>query len=509
MTSNFKQETESSTTLPKVLHSPGGIRGRWLMNSLSFVLVILAAVMILISVGISNYYYATVRDSLLSRATQTADIYRKYFTETYDQFYTQAEASVATFALQGKIELQFLDRNGRVLMSTSELSAGGLASTEDTAQALTSQKTAVFMGYDPLSNERVMSVTAPLLSARDDLIGGVRMISSLRIAERQIWFIMGVSILVCFLFLLLVIVSNSYFIRSIVDPVLKINAIAKEIAAGQYGVRLQKTYDDEIGELCDTINYMSDEISRAERMKNDFISSVSHELRTPLTAIAGWSETLLAGGGEDPEEVLQGITIIQKEAGRLTRLVEELLDFARIESGRMKLEMGRFDLSIELYEAVYMYDNLLKKSGIVLSYDEDMESNYEINGDRHRMKQVFLNILDNAAKYGATGKKIDIALKRDGGNILASIRDYGAGIPEAELPFVKEKFYKGSSRQRGSGIGLAVTEEIVTLHGGTVDISSVVNEGVTVTVTLPAADAQTALGITGALPSTTEPPLSM
>ena len=125
------------------------------------------------------------------------------------------------------------------------------------------------------------------------------------------------------------------------------------------------------------------------------------------------------------------------------------------------------------------------------------------------MKQVFLNILDNAAKYGATGKKIDIALKRDGGNILASIRDYGAGIPEAELPFVKEKFYKGSSKQRGSGIGLAVTEEIVTLHGGTVDISSVVNEGVTVTVTLPAADAQTALGITGALPSTTEPPLSM
>lgn len=506
---DFKQETESPAALPKVLHSPGGIRGRWLMNSLSFVLLILAAVMILISVGVSNYYYASVRDSLLSRATQTADIYRKYFTETYDQFYTQAEASVATFALQEKIELQFLDRNGRVLMSTSGLSAGGLASTEDTEQALTSQKTAVFMGYDPLSNEKVMSVTAPLLSARDDLIGGVRMISSLRIVERQIWCIMGVSILTCFLFLLLVIISNSYFIRSIVDPVLKINAIAKEIAAGQYGVRLQKTYDDEIGELCDTINYMSDEINRAEHMKNDFISSVSHELRTPLTAIAGWSETLLAGGGEDPEEVLQGITIIQKEAGRLTRLVEELLDFARIESGRMKLEMGRFDLSIELYEAVYMYDNLLKKSGIVLSYDEDIESNYEINGDRHRMKQVFLNILDNAAKYGATGKKIDIILRRDGDYILASIRDYGVGIPEAELPFVKEKFYKGSSKQRGSGIGLAVTEEIVTLHGGTVDISSVVNEGTTVTVTLPAADAQTALGITGALPQITEPPSSM
>ena len=488
---------------PKVLHSPGGIRGRWMMNSLSFVLVILAAVMILISVGVSGYYYATVRDNLVSRAVTASDTFRKYFTDTYDQFYTQAESTVTTFSEQDKLEQQFLDANGRILLSTSGLSGGGLASTEDATQALATQKTSVFTGRDPLSDERVMSVTAPLLSSRGDLVGGVRFISSLRVVERQIWIIIGVSLLACLVFLIFVVASNSYFIRSIVDPVLKINNIAKEIAAGRYGVRLQKTYDDEIGELCDTINYMSDEINRAERMKNDFISSVSHELRTPLTAIGGWSETLLAGGGEDPEEVMQGLTIIQKEAGRLTRMVEELLDFARIESGRMKLEVENFDLSIELYEAVYMYENLLRKSGIRLNYDEDVEANYFVNGDRHRMKQVFLNILDNAAKYGGDGKRIDIRLVRDGGNLVATVRDYGQGIPEAELPFVKEKFYKGSSKQRGSGIGLAVTEEIVVLHGGTLDIASAVGEGTTVTVTLPSAKAEEALGITGA-PSRTE-----
>ena len=553
---------------PKVLHSPGGIRGRWMMNSLSFVLVILAAVMILISVGVSGYYYATVRDNLVSRAVTASDTFRKYFTDTYDQFYTQAESTVTTFSEQDKLEQQFLDANGRILLSTSGLSGGGLASTEDATQALATQKTSVFTGRDPLSDERVMSVTAPLLSSRGDLVGGVRFITSLRVVERQIWIIIGVSLLACLVFLIFVVASNSYFIRSIVDPVLKINNIAKEIAAGRYGVRLQKTYDDEIGELCDTINYMSDEINRAERMKNDFISSVSHELRTPLTAIGGWSETLLAGGGEDPEEVMQGLTIIQKEAGRLTRMVEELLDFARIESGRMKLEVENFDLSIELYEAVYMYENLLRKSGIRLNYDEDVEANYFVNGDRHRMKQVFLNILDNAAKYGGDGKRIDIRLVRDGGKLVATVRDYGQGIPEAELPFVKEKFYKGSSKQRGSGIGLAVTEEIVALHGGdgkridirlvrdggklvatvrdygqgipeaelpfvkekfykgsskqrgsgiglavteeivalhggTLDIASAVGEGTTVTVTLPSAKAEEALGITGA-PSRTE-----
>ena len=235
-------------------------------------------------------------NELMSEAKVLAsDTFRKYFTDTYDQFYTQAEATVTTFQDQDKFEQQFLDANGRILLSTSGLSGGGVASTEDASQALSGQKTAVFTGRDPLSGERVMSVTAPLLSARGDLVGGVRYITSLRIVERQIWMIVGFSLLACLLFLMLVVASNSYFIRSIVDPVLKINTIAKEIAAGRYGVRLQKTYDDEIGELCDTINYMSDEISRAERMKNDFISSVSHELRTPLTAIGGWSETLLAG----------------------------------------------------------------------------------------------------------------------------------------------------------------------------------------------------------------------
>ena len=155
-----KPEPSPKPETPKVQHSPGGIKGRWLVNSLSFVLVILAVVVILISVGVSGYYYATVRDNLASRAATTSDTFRKYFTDTYDQFYTQAEATVTTFQDQDKFEQQFLDANGRILLSTSGLSGGGVASTEDASQALSGQKTAVFTGRDPLSGERVMSVTA-------------------------------------------------------------------------------------------------------------------------------------------------------------------------------------------------------------------------------------------------------------------------------------------------------------------------------------------------------------
>lgn len=471
----------------KVQHTPGGLRGRWLLNSLSFVVVILAAVMIFVSVGFSQYYYTTIRNNLLSRVNTTAATFRNYWTGSYEQFYAFASRYVVEYEHKDKLEVQFLNQYSHVILSTSGMSADSVPQTGDVERALTELESASWLGEDPLSGERVMSCTAPLFTENGDFIGGLRVVTSLAIAERQIHQIILLSLAVGTAFMGLVLLSNRYFIKTILEPVVRINEIVKEITAGRYGMRLEKKFDDEIGQLCDSINYMSEEIARAERMKNDFISSLSHELRTPLTAIAGWSETLLAGGGEDPEALTQGLEIIQKESKRLTSMVEELMDYARIESGRMKLEVEDFDLSLELYEAVYMYDNLLRKERITLDYSENDGEDYFISGDRHRMKQVFLNVIDNAAKYGADGKKIKVSIIRRHGVIIVKVRDFGPGIPEAELPFVKEKFYKGSSKQRGSGIGLSVSDEIVKLHGGTLDIKSRPGDGTVVIVTIPAA----------------------
>ncbi len=333
-----------------------------------------------------------------------------------------------------------------------------------------------------------MSASAPLYDSNQNLVGCLRVVSSMALVQRQILYVVLACLIVGLFFALTVELSNRYFIKSIVEPVMKINIIAKEISAGRYGMRLHKVYDDEIGDLCDTINHMSEEISRAERMKNDFISSVSHELRTPLTAIGGWSDTLIAGGATDPEEVIMGLRIIQKESSRLTQMVEELLDFTRLESGRMKLNVELFDVGAELYEAVYMYQNMLEKENIQLIYDIP-DQMCPVSGDRHRLKQVFLNIIDNAAKYGKSGGKIEIVLSRDSYTVRIDVRDWGVGIKEDELPFVKEKFYKGSSKQRGNGIGLAVTDEIVRMHGGTLNIASKYGEGTVVTVSLPLANA--------------------
>ena len=471
--------------LNRVQRSFSGLKGRWLVNSFSFVVVILAAVVITASIGVSTFYYSDVRQTMTSNATR-AQITMSLYLDSTDNYYTWARQYITDFKKADKYEVQFLNASGRIILSSSSMTANYMPKTQDVARAIEEQRVLSWSGIDPMTGERVISATAPLIDTAGTVRGAVRTVSSLSIVEKQITFIVLGVVGVAAIFLALVVLSNRYFLKSILEPVQRINGLAGEIAAGRYGLHLQKVYDDEIGELCDTINNMSDEIARAERIKNEFISSVSHELRTPLTAIGGWSETLIAGGGTDPEEVMHGLEIIQKESRRLTRMVEELLDFSRIESGRLKLDIETFDLEIELCEAVYMYENLLTSADMTLDYDVDPDAMYYVSGDRHRMKQVFLNIIDNAAKYGRDGKRIAVNVERVENEVRVVVRDWGAGIPEDELPHVKERFYKGSSKERGSGIGLAVTDEIVKLHGGTLTITSKVGEGTAVVITVPA-----------------------
>ena len=231
---------------------------------------------------------------------------------------------------------------------------------------------------------------------------------------------------------------------------------------------------------------MIKQTKRAFISETEFISSLSHELRTPLTAISGWSETLLSGETLDPEETRRGIGIIQRESRRLTEMVTELLDFTRMEDGRMTLNVEMTDLRAEFEDTVYMYGSRLRQEGIqlrVLDNDDDIP---EIPCDPKRMRQVLLNILDNAAKHGGEGKRIDASIGLEGDSVIIRIRDYGPGIPEDELPLVKKKFFKGSSKARGSGIGLAVCDEIVEMHGGSLTLSNAVGGGTLVVICLPA-----------------------
>lgn len=164
----------------------------------------------------------------------------------------------------------------------------------------------------------------------------------------------------------------------------------------------------------------------------------------------------------------------------------ELLDFTRMQDGRMTLHVEPTDILAEFEDTVFMYSSRLAQDGIRLEYLESEQEIPEIPCDAQRLRQVFLNILDNAAKHGGQGARIEAAIAYEAGSVVVRIRDYGPGIPEDEIPLVKMKFYKGSSSVRGTGIGLAVCDEIVEMHGGTLTLENAPGGGTLVTVRLPA-----------------------
>ena len=229
---------------------------------------------------------------------------------------------------------------------------------------------------------------------------------------------------------------------------------------------------------------MISEVAATDKLKNDFISTVSHELRTPLTAIKGWGEMLKELDGEDKELSRRGTEVIINESERLSRLVEELLDFSRIQSGRMTLRLEKIDVLAELDEAIFVFKERSKRDGIELTYNVP-EIPAPMMADPSRIKQVFVNILDNAFKYSDRGGVVNVEAVCYDGMLTIKFSDNGCGIAETDLPNIKKKFYKANLEVRGSGIGLAVVDEIIKLHNGAFDIESELNAGTIVTVEFP------------------------
>lgn len=461
-----------------------GIRKRWMLNSISAVLLIVLFAVAAFSTAIGGYYYSTMSIGLNSRIASALPYFSS--AKSPSEYLQSASTYVQSFADKDRMELQIIRTSGSIYESTNDLTiAGSFPDTPDVKSVLDSNRLTSWSGTVSNTGERIMSVSAPITNRNGTLIGVIRMVTSLGKADIQVVRIIAVALAVGVAIVLLVYSSNLYFVRSIVEPVTAVTDTAKRIAGGSYGIQMEKRFDDEVGDLIDAINDMSLKIKQSEKMKSEFISSVSHELRTPLTAINGWAETIMNGEVRDAEDVKKGMSIIVSEARRLTNMVEELLEFSRIEDGRFTLSVEPMDIKAELEDAVYTYREFFRREGIVLHHHDCEDEFPPIPGDPERMRQVFCNLLDNASKHGGSGKRIDTAIRREGDAAVITIRDYGPGIPEEELPHVKYKFYKGSSKARGSGIGLAVCEEIVTRHNGRLDIGNAEGGGCLVTVRLP------------------------
>ena len=462
-----------------------GLRKRWLLNTVSIIFALGMVCVMAITAIFANYYYSNMQSDIWNRAESTTEFFADYLNQNYKEFYQSCIVYAKTFEDKDTVELQFINNQGQIVASSYGRFASESPTTPEIMESVTTGRMRPFLGSDPTTGERILSVSSPMIYSNGEVIGVLRFVTSTRLVDRQIFWVALVSFFVLLVVLAVVLFNSEYYMRSILNPVREIIEKAQRIANGSYGVQIQPKYQDEIGDLAETINEMSAKIAQNEKIQAEFISQLSHELRTPLTVINGWSETLLADENMDAT-TRQGMKIISSEAQRLTEMVMELLDFTRMQDGRMTLAVEQTDICTEFEDTVFMYGKRLSQDGILLNYVDSDQVIPDIPCDPKRMRQVFLNILDNAAKHGGDGKRIDVSISFVSNTVVIRIRDYGPGIPEDEIPLVKKKFYKGSSKARGTGIGLAVADEIVQMHGGTLTLENAIGGGTLVTISLPA-----------------------
>ena len=281
---------------------------------------------------------------------------------------------------------------------------------------------------------------------------------------------------------------------SLLVPLRKTQRRLAAIAAGDFAGHVEVPNRDEIGALAGDVNRMSDELQRvygelekASQLKSDFLATMSHELRTPLNAIIGFSEVLQQQMfGELNERQLAYIDDVLEAGEHLHSLINDVLDLAKIEAGRMELEVSRVAIPDVLRSAVSMHSERASRSGIDLALTSE-PAEITVTADERRVRQVVFNLLSNAVKFTPDGGRVDISARADDGHVAIAVADTGPGIPEGDLETIFEEFEQSSEGKKveGTGLGLPLSRKLVELHGGRLWVESEAGRGSTFRFTLP------------------------
>jgi len=425
-----------------------------------------------------------MKDNMEGQIKISADFYNTYLSG--DTLKENIFNNRDMFWSNTKSHVQLIDTSGNVLMDSSGYIDDKPIKTIEVEEALRNRggmSSEIYTSTD--LKDGSMSVATPIYY--DTEIGGVlRFTSSTDSINSAIksfsYMIIGFGAVV-----IIIASTVSLFIaNSLMKPLNLVCRGAEKMARGNFKETIPKYSSDEVGKLADTLNYMSDEILKSERVKNEFISSISHELRTPLTSIKGWAIVLESSDLKDKDEVREGLKIIEEEVGRLTNLVEELLDFSKLSSGKISLSKEKTNIEEFTQSILKQLNPRFEVEGINVIFSADTSESIEI--DRNRMKQVLINILDNSIKFSPQKSDVKVSLMSEEKWVKLLIEDEGYGISKQDLPRVKEKFYKGRNANSSSGIGLSICDEIISLHGGTFEIDSELGEGTIITICLPRRD---------------------
>nr|WP_295973065.1 HAMP domain-containing sensor histidine kinase [uncultured Bacillus sp.] len=365
-----------------------------------------------------------------------------------------------------------------------EMNVEALIGAEERAQLLDG-KTIEKVGYEERFDRKIISVVVPLLD-ENRLEGIIYMYMPLaKITEltkefAYLW------ITAALLFLVIALFIGGKIVQRLTGPLMKMKVAANEVAKGNYSTRLDIHTKDEVGELSAAFNHMSESIQKEDERKKEFLANVSHELRTPISYVKGYSDALLSDLIKNEQDEKQYLQLIHREAGRMERLVGDLLDLSRLDREEYRLVKVPLPLSQLIEDATIKYQHVLKEKG--LSFRLNLDPDIIINGDEGRIEQILQNVMDNALRYTEKGG-IAIGMEREDHMCVIKICDTGKGIPEEDLAKIKERFYRVNKartrRDGGTGLGLAIADKLAILHGGSLTISSELGKGTIVEIRLP------------------------
>lgn len=447
--------------------------------TVSYLILIILIVLIfegILMISIKKYYNNTIENALKNQAEISSDFYKKYLADT--DLLKASNDIIDNFSYLTNSQIQIVNTNGIVINDNKGVSSGIKIQSPDIDEALNGE-IAIFKGT---YKESIMVVSKSLIS-NGRTVGVIRLITSMAKVNKFLIRIYFVLALIGVIVILATAKLSIIMSETIIEPLKTVTNAANEMAKGKFSIRIDKKYNDEVGIMADTLNYLSEETLKNEKLKNEFISSISHELRTPLTSIKGWALTLKRKEFTDEVKKAEALNIIVEESERLSLMVEDLLDLSKFQAGRITLHIDKIDISEILKNIIMEFQPRAQKSGIMLIYNT--EETIFIDGDKNRLKQVFINILDNALKFTGRGGVVYIGQVEEKESITITISDNGIGISEEDLKSITKKFYKGNSKKSGSGLGLAISNEIINLHKGDLVVSSDYGNGTKVEVKLP------------------------
>ena len=456
------------------------IRKRLIGNYITIALVTVLILEGLFAVAISEYYIGGVERILVNQVETSATFFNRY--ADAGDIYKKSNYIFENLDIDEAALIEVVDMQGRVVIDSTGSSTENVINTFDVTQALRGQSE-VWRGRSDL-NEPIVAVSAPIYDGTS-VVGALRYVSSLAPTYQVLGQFFAMLFLFGFGIIAVAFLYGRAMAQRILEPVQELVRVTEEVAQGNYKVTAIKYHNDEIGQLVDAVNIMTKEITRADQAKSEFISSISHELRTPLAAIKGWAETM-QDMKDDIEVVEEGLSIVSKETDRLIILVNDLLDFSRLQAHRIELKKEEFSISDLLENIIGQFTVRCQQEHIKMTLLTDNQENW-VFADYNRLKQVLINIVDNAMKFtvGRPEAEIRISSQVLDDQIIVIIEDNGSGISPEDLQRVKEKFYKGSSNKSGTGLGLSIASEIMELHGGKMLIDSTMNVGTKVVLVMP------------------------